>query len=133
MIEHKLDTNEIETTLYDLLKTEYTGTIYCGNRPTIIEEKDAEFMVIQVANGGKNITANHRVISSKKVCSIQIWTRDIGNGMKNMQLESAIRTLIFTLIPAVAGNYKFTYMNDVGSRDLLGFHGKYINLNCYII
>lgn len=133
MIEHKLDTNDIETALYDLLKTVYTGNVYCGNRPTIIEKKEAEFIVVKAANGGKDIEANHRIISSKKVCSIQIWTRDIGNGMKNMQLESSIRTLIFTLIPVVTGNYKFTYMNDIGSRDLLGFHGKYINLNCYII
>lgn len=133
MIEHKLDTNEIETALYDLLETKYEGGIHCGNRPTVIEDKASSFIVVKASNGGDNITANYRVVSSRMVCSIQIWTRDLKHGMKDMQLESAIRALIFTLIPTTVGNYKFTYMNDMGSRDLLGFHGKYINLNCYII
>lgn len=133
MIENKLDTNDMEVALYELLKLNYDGIIYCGNRPSIINEKEPSFIVVSVANGGSNSSANHEVISSRKVCAIQIWTRDLGYGMKNMQLESSIRKTILTLIPAIAGNYKFTYMNDVGTRDLLGFHGKYINLNCYVI
>lgn len=134
MIEPKLDSNLVETELYNLIKTVYSGDVYCGNRPHIQEIKLNDYVVIKTNNTtGKNMIANDRVISSVFICSIQIWTRAIRHGFKDMVKETEIRTLIINALPSTTNNYKFSYSNEVGARDLLGFHGKYINLKCTII
>jgi hypothetical protein len=134
MIESKLDTNSIETAFYEILDSVYTGDIYCGNRPHKQDFKLNQYVVIKAnGNSGRSIIANDKVISSQVMCSVQIWTREIQNGFKNMNNETWVREILLSVLPATTPDYRFTYSDEVGTRDHLGFHGKYINIKCTII
>jgi len=132
MIEDKLDANLIETELYTLIKSVYSGNVYCGNRPNVSEVDLDDFIVVK-SNGSSNpMIATDRVINSTQVCLVQIWTKDLQGGLRDMSRQSEIRTDVFSKIPSTVNGYRFTYKGEVGSRDILGYHCNTINLNCLI-
>ncbi len=127
MIEDKLDGSLIEYTIYKLIKTVYLGKVSIGNRPSLLESKVSDFIVVSVNGEISSLKATDRPILGNCSVLVQIWVKGKKDGTKNAKVLSDTRRLIMGLFPTTVDEYSISYKNEIGSRDSLGFHS--INLN----
>lgn len=120
------DPEKIKTALWNLLSGVVSDNVFVSNRPSKSDLTD--FVVIGI---------NGAVIDfdgySRCTCLVQLFAKDLDKiGTSDMTKLSSMYDSLLTVLPSNEKPYTFSKGNQVGRRDLHGFHLTMVNLDCLI-
>jgi hypothetical protein len=127
MIATNADPNLILTALWTLIKgVGVSDNIFISNRPSVADIDD--FIVIDI-NGMVRDNAGH----ARCVCLVQLFARDVDKkGTMDMTKLTEMYSTLLGVLPSNISPYTFDKKNQVGRRDIFGFHATLVNLDCLI-
>jgi hypothetical protein len=132
------DPEKIKTALWGFLHTAFESTkdelidvsgtkIFVSNRPA--ESSVSTFAIVDVNGSITDFDGYARC-----VCLVQLFARDIDNkGTTDMVKLSQLYDTMVSALPYNDGSYTFSKKNQVGRRDVHGFHSTMVNLDCLIL
>jgi len=131
------DPEKIKTALWTLLTNAFAATedetvdvsdckVFITNRP------DASAM-----DSFAVVDINGSIVDydgySRCVCIVQLFVKDIDKiGTPNMTGLSNLYDVLLTALPSNVAPYTFDKKNQIGRRDIHGFHVTMVNLDCLI-
>jgi len=123
------DPEKIKTALWNLIKNaddEITANVFVTNRP--VASNLTDFAVVDI-NG---VVVDYDGYS-RCVCMVQLFAKDIDTkGTSNMAKLSQMYDNLLKVLPYNVAPYTFDKKNQVGRRDIHGFHATMVNLDCLI-
>jgi len=139
MIATNADPNLVLTALWTFLDgitddedAKVFPVVHIGNRPAASDNDS--FVVININGLVQDKTTDTRdSVGGRCVCLVQLFARDIdANGTLNMGQLSTMFNALVGALPYNTSPYTFSKKNQVGRRDVLGFHATLVNLDCLI-
>jgi len=121
------DPEKIKTALWNIVNSAgVSTTVYTSNRKSVSGVTD--FAIVDV-NGIITDKAGH----ARCICMVQMFAKDIDEkGTENMTKLSSMYASLLAALPYNSKPYTFSKRNQVGRRDMLGFHATIVNLDCLI-
>lgn len=131
------DPEKIKTALWNLVANAFAATedevvdvsdckVFITNRPDSSEM--AYFAVVDVNGSVVDYDGYSRCI-----CIVQLFVRDIDMiGTPNMTGLSNLYDTLLAALPYNVAPYTFGKKNQIGRRDIHGFHVTMVNLDCLI-
>ena len=131
------DPEKVKTALWSLVKNalwrplstpkiEICENVFVTNRPMA---SDLTCFAVVGINGAITDYDGY----SRCICLVQLFAKDLDtNGTENMSKLTDMYEALLTSLPYNTAPYTFSKKNQVGTRDVHGFHSTLLNLDCLI-
>ena len=130
MFSTNYDINKIELELKSVVMTAgLSANVYTGDRPSIVDAKLNELVVVSVASTLTDMSAYGRCI-----CAIDMFARDLSNGCKNGTKLSIMTQKAISIFPISSINYIFSTEPNIipMGTDTFGYHVERLQITVLI-
>ena len=121
------DPEKVKTALWHLVDdAAVSANVFVSNRP--VNSDLTDFVVVNI-NGAITDYDGY----SRCICLVELFAKDIDKkGTPNMGKLTEMYEALLAALPYNVAPYTFDKKNQIGTRDIHGFHVTRINLDCLI-